>query len=191
VALPPGGRVLVAGPSGSGKSRLLGTLIGLRGDAPETLLVDGVDVRALGLNRLRRQFALAPQDAGLIAGTVADNLRLARPRVTEAAMWQALDLACMAETVRAMPGGLDEWLGGDGARLSGGQRKRLALARAVLAGRPWLLLDEPTEGLDAATEAMVIDRLEHWLASTGTGLVLVSHRPAPQRLARQVATIGK
>lgn len=190
VALPPGGRVLVAGPSGSGKSRLLGTLIGLRGDAPETLLVDGVDVRALGLNRLRRQFALAPQDAGLIAGTVADNLRLARPRVTEAAMWQALDLACMAETVRAMPGGLDEWLGGDGARLSGGQRKRLALARAVLAGRPWLLLDEPTEGLDAATEAMVIARLEHWLASTGTGLVLVSHRPAPQRLARQVATIG-
>ena len=70
------------------------------------------------------------------------------------------------------------WLGGDGARLSGGQRRHIALARALLADRPWLVLDEPSEGLDSATEARLVDNLARWLDQTGTGLILVSHRPA-------------
>ena len=74
-----------------------------------------------------------------------------------------------------------------GARLSGGQRKRLSLARALLAQRPLLLLDEPSEGLDGATEARLIVRLGDWLAETGSGLILVSHRPAMRALAtRQI-----
>ncbi|WP_240344831.1 ATP-binding cassette domain-containing protein [Novosphingobium sp. THN1] len=187
--MPPGGRLLIAGPSGSGKSRLLGTLIGLRSDAPEGLAVDGQDVRALGLAGLRPLFAYAPQDAGMIAGTVADNLRLARPGITEPEMWAALETACLAETVRSLPQGLGEWLGDNGARLSGGQRKRLALARALLAAKPWLVLDEPSEGLDPETELALCQRLSAWLDKTGTGLVLVSHRSGLHLLARQVVTL--
>lgn len=187
--LQRGERILIAGPSGSGKSRMLGTLIGLRRDAPEGLVVGGQDVGALGLERLRPLFAYAPQDAGLIAGTVADNLRLARPGITEAEMWEALEAACLAETVRSLPQGLAEWLGDNGARLSGGQRKRLALARALLAQKPWLVLDEPSEGLDPETEHALCQRLSAWLDRTGTGLVLVSHRSGLHALARQMVTL--
>ncbi|MCT2399956.1 amino acid ABC transporter ATP-binding/permease protein [Novosphingobium mangrovi (ex Huang et al. 2023)] len=183
VVLEPAGRLLIGGPSGAGKSRLLGTLLGLREDAPQRIHVGTIEVRELGLESLRRLFASAPQDAALIAGTVADNLRLARPGVTDAEIWDALETACLAETVRALPQGLDQWLGGDGARLSGGQRKRLSLARALLAGRPWLVLDEPSEGLDSATERQLAANLSAWLDRTGTGLILVSHREGLRGLA--------
>ena len=82
-----------------------------------------------------------------------------------------------------LPGGLDCWLGDDGARLSGGQRRRLSLARALLADRPFLLLDEPSEGLDLDTEALLVARLRGWLDATGTGLIIVSHRLAMLELA--------
>lgn len=185
IALDPGERLLVAGPSGSGKTRLIGTLLALRDDAPQEILVDGVAPSASEPARLRQQFGFAPQDAGLIAGTIADNLRMARTGVTEPAMWEALDTACIGAFVRALSDGLDHWLSGDNATFSGGQRKRLALARALLAGRPWLVLDEPTEGLDAMTEAAVIDNLERYLARSGCGLVLVSHRTAAHRLVNR------
>ncbi|QJU59102.1 ATP-binding cassette domain-containing protein [Sphingomonas sp. AP4-R1] len=161
--LPPGARLALAGASGSGKTTLLEGLIGLRGSEP-----------ALD----RGAFAWAPQDAALIAGTVRDNLLLARPAATDADLWQALADAALEGVVRALPQGLDTWLGDDGARLSGGERRRLALARAYVSAAPWLLLDEPCEGLDAATEALVIARLEARLAQTGQGLIVVSHRPA-------------
>lgn len=181
--LAPGDRILLAGGSGAGKSRLLETMAGLRGDAPESLAIGGHAAPDLGLDHLRAMFAYAPQDARLIAGTVADNLRLARPGVMPEAMWEVLRVACLDETVRALPDGLDQWLGDDGARLSGGQRKRLSLARALLAGRAWLLLDEPSEGLDLAIERQLAERLGLWLARTGTGLILVSHRPGLHRLS--------
>ncbi|MFN3424353.1 MAG: ATP-binding cassette domain-containing protein [Novosphingobium meiothermophilum] len=188
--LAPGDRILIDGYSGSGKSRLLGTLAGLRDDAPERLEIGGQDVRALGLEALRPLFAHAPQDAALIAGTVADNLRLARAGLNEADMWQALETACLAQTVRALPQGLYQWLGEDGARLSGGERKRLSLARALLARRPWLVLDEPSEGLDAETERELCSRLRHWLDETGSGLVLVSHRTGLHGLAQRRLVIA-
>ena len=172
----PGERVLITGASGAGKSRILGTILGLRSDAPQRVVVGEAEVRELGLETLRRVFGNAPQDASLIAGTVADNLRLARQGVTEAQMWEALKVACLADTVRALPHGLDQWLGADGARLSGGQLKRLSVARALLSGRPWLVLDEPSEGLDSETEQALSKNLDRWLEDTGTGLILVSHR---------------
>lgn len=189
--LAGGERLRIAGSSGAGKSRLLGTLQGLRRDAPERVQVGGVDVRDLGLDRLREIFAIAPQDAGLIAGTVADNLRLSRPGVTDEEMWRALEAVCLADVVRALPHGLLQWLGGDGARLSGGQRKRLSLARALLAGRPWLLLDEPSEGLDPATARRLAANLAVWLDGSRTGLILVSHRQDMHGLAGRMFALDE
>lgn len=169
ITLTPGERVRISGPSGSGKTRLVQALCGLQRDL----------------------FALSAQDAPLLAGTIADNLRLARPGVTEAEMWAALDVACLADTVRAMPAALETWLGPDGARLSGGQRKRLSLARAMLAGKPWLVLDEPSEGLDLKTENAVALGLDAWLRETGTGLVLVNHRSGLDWLAQRVYAVNE
>ncbi len=183
--LAAGARVAITGRSGAGKTRLLETLAGLRADAPQHLDVDGVEAASLGLYQLRRSFALVPQNAMLIAGTILDNVRIARKGLSEAQIWEALTVACLDEEVRAMPDGLEQWIGEAGLHLSGGQRKRLALARGLLAERPWLLLDEPSEGLDADTEARLVARLGPWLDRKGCGVLLVTHRPALRALCDQ------
>jgi ATP-binding cassette subfamily C protein CydC len=179
----PGSRVALTGPSGSGKTQVIEALAGLRTPA-HALTLGSTALASLSGAEIRTQIALAPQEPMLIAGTVADNLRLARPGIDAAAMEQALRTAQLWERVERMPQGLDTLLSEDGGILSGGERKRLALARALLAQRPWLLLDEPTEGLDAATEAALVAALGGWLDATGTGLLIASHRPAPLALAR-------
>ena len=125
----------------------------------------------------------------MIAGTVRANLALAGPHPDET-LWDALADAALEARVRALPQGLDTWIGENGERLSGGERRRLSLARALLRDAPWLLLDEPTEGLDPATEALVVERLDARLKRTGQGLVLVSHRPAPRTLCDQELPIS-
>lgn len=171
VTLAPGERLAIVGPSGCGKTTAIETLLGLRGEAAPLP---------------RGAFAWLPQDAALIAGTVAENLRLAAPGASDAELWRALEDAALAERVRAAPGGLAAYLGDDGERLSGGERRRLALARAYLRPAPWLLLDEPSEGLDPATERLVVERLDQRLSRTGQGLVLVSHRPAPAAICGRI-----
>jgi len=186
VELRPGARVAVTGRSGSGKSLLAEGLAGLRPVTADVALGSHPLAACCGAE-LRAQFALSPQDAPMLAGSIADNLRIARPGIDAADMVDALHVACLDQRIASLPGGIDYRLGEAGGTLSGGERKRLSLARALLTGRPWLLLDEPTEGLDAATEALLISRLRIWLDRTGTGLILISHRPAPLTLTdRQV-----
>jgi ATP-binding cassette subfamily C protein CydC len=139
----------------------------------------------------RAAFAHAPQDAALIAGSARDNLRLAAPDASDEDLWTVLRDAGLEDRIRSAPGGLGAWLGDNGERLSGGERRRLSLARAYLRPAPWLLLDEPTEGLDAATEALVLERLAARLDRTGQGVVLVSHRPAPAAICRRQLTLGQ
>ena len=190
VHLEAGQRLGLAGRSGSGKTTLLETLAGIRpADAECGIRLDDQPLVSLSPAAVRAAFALSPQDAQLLSGTVRDNLRVARPALDDDQLWSALEVACLAADVRAMPHGLDQWLGDGGARLSGGQRKRLSIARAILAGKPWLLLDEPSEGLDVVTEARLRDRLDTWLRDTKTGLVVVSHRPAMFALAGEDRTV--
>lgn len=186
----PGQRIALLGASGSGKTTLLERLLALRPALPGEITVGGVDLADLDPEVARAAFAHAPQDAALIAGTVAQNLRLAAPDASDQALWDALADAALDQRVRAAPAGLDAWLGDNGERLSGGERRRLALARAYLRPAPWLLLDEPTEGLDADTEARVLQGLVARLERTGQGLLLVSHRPAAVAVCERRVLLG-
>jgi ATP-binding cassette subfamily C protein CydC len=187
----PGSRIALTGPSGCGKTSLVEGLLGLRPLALGRIMIGGRDAASLGPATLRATFAWAPQDAALMAGTVRDNLWLADDQASEDRMWRALRDAVLDGVVRALPEGLDTWLGEDGARLSGGERRRLSLARAYLADAPWLLLDEPGEGLDAGVATQVARRLDARLMRTGQGMILVSHRPVLSVLCdRQWAADG-
>lgn len=173
--LPPGARVAIQGPSGCGKTSLIEKLMALRPASRGTASVGGVDIVDIAPAQRATAFALAPQDAQLLAGTVRENLLLADPEATDEALWSALHDAVLDERIAALPHGLDSWIGENGARLSGGERRRLSLARALLSRAPWLLLDEPTEGLDPQTEASVLERVGARIARTGQGVLIVTH----------------
>lgn len=174
-------RLGVFGPSGAGKTTLIERLIGLRTPQGGEMRLDGMDAVDIAPEDRRRLFAYAAQDVRLLNGSVRENLLLAGP-ANDAALWAALDDAALGDRLRAEPLGLDTPVGPNGERLSGGERRRLGLARAYLRDAPWLVLDEPTEGLDAATEAEILGRLQNRLVARGQGLILVSHRASPMAL---------
>ena len=183
VTLAPGEVLALTGRSGAGKTTVLEMLAGLRAPVPGTVAIGGHGLEDMPTGAARALFAFAAQDAAMLSGTVRDNLLLGDPAAEDAALWAVLEEAALSAKIRKLPHGLDAWIGQGGERLSGGERRRLGLARAYLRAAPWLLLDEPTEGLDAATEAAVVAALGARLARTGQGALIVSHRPAPARLA--------
>lgn len=185
----PGETVALVGPSGAGKSTLLDVVLGFVEPVADggRVLVGGADLRSLDLDRWRERIAWVPQRPYLFAGTIAENVRLARPDADDEAVARALRDAGAAEFVDALPAGAGTVLGEDGAGLSAGQRQRLALARAFLADRPVLLLDEPTAALDGETEAAVADAVRRLAA--GRTVLLVVHRPALLALADRVVEL--
>ncbi|MDQ8029771.1 MAG: ATP-binding cassette domain-containing protein [Brevundimonas sp.] len=176
--LTPHLRLGLHGPSGAGKTSLIERLCGLREAILDEAVLGGVDIARIAPEARRNVFAYAAQDFRLLDASLRDNLLLAGP-ADDATLWTALEDAQLAERVRADPAGLDMAVGPNGERLSGGERRRLGLARALLRDAPWLVLDEPTEGLDADTEGRVLAALDQRLAARGQGLILISHRPAP------------
>ncbi|WP_344011591.1 thiol reductant ABC exporter subunit CydD [Streptomyces thermospinosisporus] len=183
----PGETVALVGPSGAGKSTLLDVLLGfVRPDAGR-VCIGGADLTGLDLTEWHRRVAWVPQRPQLFAGTVAENVRLARPDADDDAVRRALRDAGAWDFVAALPEGIHTPLGEDGSGLSAGQRQRLALARAFLADRPVLLLDEPTAALDGATEAEVVAAIRRLAA--GRTVLLVVHRPALLTLADRVVRL--
>lgn len=188
--LEEGARLAVVGASGSGKSSIVRLMMRFYAPQDGRLSLGGTDVSSLSIADVRARFALVDQRAELIAGTVADNLRLAAPDADEAALWAALDQAAAGGFVRALPNGLDTEIGEQGALVSGGQARRIALARAFAANAPVLLLDEPTEGLDAETEADFLDSLDAWLdADPARSALIVTHRAALLERAREAIVL--
>ncbi len=188
--LARGARLGIIGPSGSGKTLMLESLVGLRPPPPGRILIDARPLEAEPPGWARSLFAYAPQDARLLTGTIAENLRLAAPTASDDDLWAVLADTQLDDRVHRMPDGLQTWIGDGGEMLSGGERRRLALARAYLRPAPWLLLDEPTEGLDRQTEAALVTALDRRLSRTGQGLVVVSHRPAPLRLCAVILDVA-
>lgn len=186
--IPGGARVRLQGPSGIGKTTLIEQLMGLRNGVEGQMSAGGLDPARAEVD-VRGLFAYAAQEVSLLDGTVAQNLRLADPRAPEARLWEVLEEAALAERVAASPKGLDMAVGPGGAFLSGGERRRLTLARAYLRTAPWLVLDEPTEGLDGPTEQKVLHRLKARLDRLGQGLVLITHRPAGVDLCDRVLEV--
>jgi ATP-binding cassette, subfamily C, bacterial CydC len=186
--IPGGARVRLNGPSGIGKTTLIEQLMGLRAGVEDHMSAGGLDPARSDVD-VRGLFTYAAQEVSLLDGTVAQNLRLADPKAPEARLWDVLEEAALAERVAASPKGLDMPVGPGGAFLSGGERRRLTLARAYLRTAPWLVLDEPTEGLDARTEQKVLHRLKARLERTGQGLVLITHRPAGVELCDRVVEV--
>ncbi|MFG2591631.1 thiol reductant ABC exporter subunit CydD [Streptomyces sp. NPDC048438] len=182
-----GETVALVGPSGVGKSTLLSVVLGFTAPDEGRVRVGGTDLSALSPERWREQIAWVPQHPHLFAGTIAENVRLARPDADDAAVMAALRAAGAYDFVDALPAGAETPLGEDGSGLSAGQRQRLALARAFLADRPLLLLDEPTASLDGETEAGIVDAVRR--LAVGRTVLLVVHRPALLTVADRVVTL--
>ncbi|MGW1715694.1 thiol reductant ABC exporter subunit CydD [Streptomyces sp. NPDC002156] len=186
-AVEAGETVALVGPSGAGKSTLLHALLGFVRPTEGRVCVGGTDLAGLDLEQWRSRVAWVPQRPHLFAGSIAENVRLARPDADDTAVRRALADAGAMEFVDALPEGVHTALGEDGAGLSAGQRQRLALARAFLADRPVLLLDEPTAALDGETEAEVVAAVRR--LAVGRTVLLVVHRPALLGVADRVVRL--
>ena len=174
LVLPPGSATALVGPSGAGKSSVLNALLRFWPLESGRAMADGVALDAMAAADVRSLFAPVDQDAQLFAGTIRENVALARPEAREPEIDEAVRRAQLDEWVAGLPNGLDTPIGERGALLSGGQRQRVALARALLADRPVLLLDEPGAGLDTEMAAALLDDV---LQAAGERTVLViSHR---------------
>ncbi len=179
--LRAGETLILAGPSGAGKSSVLEILLGfVRPDAGRVTL-NGADIASIVPAALTRMVGWVGQHPMLFAGTLADNIRFARPEASEAEVAEAARLARVADFAAALPQGLATPVGEGGFGLSGGEAQRVAIARAFLKGAPLLLLDEPTAHLDPATEAEVLDSLRR--LALGRTVIIASHAAAVHAFA--------
>jgi ATP-binding cassette, subfamily C, bacterial CydC len=172
--IPQGARVALLGPSGAGKSTLAALILKVVAPRSGHILIGGVDIATLPAALVRARIGWLGQATHLFDDTIRTNLMLARPDADEAALWEALDAAQIGDVVRALPERLDTWVGEGGTRFSGGQGRRLALARALLSSAPILILDEPCAGLDAETERLFFETLNQ--TASGRTVILITHR---------------
>ncbi|HTY71815.1 MAG TPA: thiol reductant ABC exporter subunit CydC [Actinomycetes bacterium] len=185
--LPPGRRVAITGASGSGKSTIAALLLRFLPAESGSVAINDLDVAELTPEDVRGVIGLVDDDPHLFDTTLRGNLALARPEASDDQLVAALRSARLGPWYDALPEGLDTWLGERGGQVSGGERRRIALARALLADQPVLVLDEPTEGLDAPTaDAVMADLLS---ASAGRSVVLLAHRPEGLDLVDEVLVL--
>jgi subfamily B ATP-binding cassette protein MsbA len=177
--LEAGEHVGIVGRTGAGKSTLVSLIPRFYDPESGTVLIDGIDVRDMAIASVRQQVSLVLQDPVLFHGSVYDNISYGDPEASPERVLQAADLAHVTEFLDRLPNGIDTTVGERGATLSGGQRQRIAIARAMLADAPILILDEPTTGLDHASEAMVLDGLA--MLSRGRTTIVISHHEAALR----------
>src|SRR6059058_5057136 len=174
--IPPGTRLGVVGATGAGKTTLISLLTRFYDPTEGQILLDDVDLREYKLADLRRQFAVVLQEAVLFSLSIADNIAYAAPGASREQIVAAAHAANAHEFIVRLPRGYDTQVGERGMKLSGGQRQRVALARAFLKDSPILILDEPTSGVDANTEAAIVEALGR--LQEGRTVIIISHRPS-------------
>lgn len=180
--LQPGERIAIHGDSGCGKTTLSSLLLRLWDPDAGYVRYGGIDLRQFAQADWHRQVAWLPQNAPVFAGSVADNLRLGNPQASDARLWQVL-AEVRLQGWAEQTGGLDAWVGENGATMSAGQARRLALARALLREAPILLLDEPTEGLDVDTAHAL---LHDMVAALGQrSLLMITHDELPEGIVHR------
>lgn len=174
IKIPAGQRIAVIGETGSGKSTLVHLLVRFWNPAGGCIRLAGRDIRSFNEAELRQTISVVTQQPHMFNGTLRENLQIADPAADDDALFSALESAGLKEFVKSLPAGLDTWVG-EGARLlSGGQARRLALARTMLHDAPVWVLDEPTEGLDSITEQQFMQELRR--KTMDRTLLLITHR---------------
>jgi ATP-binding cassette subfamily B protein len=183
----PGQTTAIIGSTGAGKTTLIGSIPRLFDVTSGEVLVDGVDVRALDPDVLWSKIGLVPQIPYLFSGTVSSNLRYGSPNATEEEMWAALEIAQAKDFVAAMPGGLDAPIAQGGTNVSGGQRQRLSIARALVRKPELYLFDDAFSALDLTTEARLRRALKH--VTRDATVVIVAQRVSTIRDADQIIVL--
>jgi ATP-binding cassette subfamily B protein len=185
----PGEVTAIIGGTGSGKTTLLSLIPRLFDVTGGAVLIDGVDVRELDPDTLSAAIGLVPQKPYLFSGTVASNLRYGKPGATEAELWQALEIAQAREFVERMEGGLDAKIDQGGTNVSGGQRQRLAIARAVVHQPVIYLFDDSFSALDYATDAALRAALAAETAQAT--VIIVAQRVSTIRHADRIVVLDE
>ncbi|MGE5270919.1 MAG: ABC transporter ATP-binding protein, partial [Thiohalocapsa sp.] len=187
VSVPAGAKVAIVGPTGVGKSTLLGLLPRFFDPTAGRVTIDGVDLRDYAIKSLRRQIAMVLQPPLIFPLSVADNIAYGSPGANPAAIEQAARLARIHDTVMAMPQGYDTLLGEAGIPLSEGEKQRVTIARALLRDAPILILDEPTSALDVETEALVMAAIETLMQGRTT--FIIAHRLSTVRQVDRILVL--
>jgi ATP-binding cassette, subfamily C, bacterial CydC len=188
LAVPEGEQLAITGYTGSGKSTIAHLLSRCWDVQAGFIELGGARLQQLTETQLRDTVAMLPQQPHIFNTSVRDNLLIANEAAVDSALWSALEQVGLREFVEKLPEGLDAWVGEQGKVLSGGQQKRLALARMFLTTAPVLILDEPTEGLDRVTEKKVFTSLQYW--SRGKTMILISHNPRHINLMDRVVNLS-
>lgn len=183
----PGETVAIVGPSGAGKSTIFQLAERFYDPQAGSVRLDGVPLTEADPAQIRRRIALVPQDGVLFSANARDNLRYGNWEADDAQIWEAARAANADAFLRALPDGLDTYLGEDGTRLSGGQQQRIAIARAVLRDAPILLLDEATSALDAESEQLVQQALDRLMQGRTT--LVIAHRLSTVRAADRIVVM--
>ena len=189
LTVSPGETVAVVGPSGAGKSTLFQLAQRFYDPQAGSVRIDGVALPSADPEDIRQRMALVPQETVLFAASARDNLRYGKWEATDEEIWEAARVANAEKFLRALPDGLDSFMGEAGTRLSGGQRQRISIARALLRNTPILLLDEATSALDAESEKLVQDALDHLMKDRTT--IVIAHRLATVRSADRIIVMDE
>ncbi|MBI4358172.1 MAG: ABC transporter ATP-binding protein [Candidatus Omnitrophica bacterium] len=187
--IPQGKTVALVGPSGAGKSTLVKLLVRFYDVTGGRITIDQLDIREATLKSLREQTAFVAQEPILLSGTITENLSYGKPNATQDEIRQAAHHAFADTFIERLPDGYDTEIGERGVRLSGGEKQRLAIARAFLKDAPILILDEPTSALDAESEDLVKEALRHLLQNR-TALI-IAHRLSTIEYANQIVVIDR